>query len=52
MDESLKNAIKYISSRIKENGDADMLNLIEDAAKMFDLNPLQSEFLINKFFLS
>jgi len=52
MDESLKEAVKYISSRIKENSNIDMLSLIEDTAKKFDLNPLQSEFLINKYLMS
>ena len=49
MDDSLKDAIKYLSSLIKKNQDLDMLDLIEDAAKKFDLNPLQCEFLINKY---
>ena len=49
MDDSLKEAIKYISSVIKQNPYCDMLDLIEDTAKKFDLNPIQCEFLINKY---
>jgi hypothetical protein len=52
MDDSLKEAIKYISLHKKTNPNINMLNLIEAAAKEFDLNPLQCEFLINKYVMS
>ena len=52
MDESLKKAVNYISSVIKENSNIDMFHLIEEASKKFDLNPLQCEFLINKYLMS
>ena len=49
MDKPLKEAIKYLSSLIEENQGFDMLHLIEDAAKKFNLNPLQCDFLIRKY---
>jgi len=51
MDESLKNAVKYMSEQMKENPDIDKNSLIDDASRKFDLNPNQTEFLINKFVL-
>ena len=48
MDESIKNAVKYISEILKETPEADRLKLIDDASKRFDLNPMQTEFLTNK----
>mgnify|MGYP001313496521 CR=1 FL=1 len=48
MDESIKNAVKYISEVLKETPGADKLKLVDDASKKFDLNPMQTEFLTNK----
>lgn len=48
MDESIKNAVKYISEILKETPEVDKLKLIDDASKRFDLNPMQTEFLTNK----
>jgi hypothetical protein len=48
MDESIKNAVKYISEILKENPGTDKLKLIDEASKKFDLNPMQTEFLTNK----
>lgn len=51
MDESLKNAVKYMSEQLKENPEIDRNTLIDDVSKKYDLNPMQTEFLINKFVL-
>lgn len=49
MDDSLKEAVKYISRELKENSDSDKLKLIDYASQKFDLNPMQTEFLLNKY---
>ncbi len=51
MDESLKKAVKFMSEELKENPDANMNSLVNEASRKFDLNPMQTEFLINKFVL-
>lgn len=51
MEESLKNAVKYMSEKLKDNPDEDRSVLVEDASRKYDLNPMQTEFLINKFVL-
>lgn len=51
MDESMKNAIKYISEQLKDEPESSKNQLIEDASRKFDLSPLQTEFLINKYVL-
>ncbi len=50
MDSSLEEAIRYISSELKENPGADKSRLIEEACQKFDLDPMKSEFLVAKFF--
>ncbi|MFW6140148.1 MAG: hypothetical protein ACOC5S_02195 [Acidobacteriota bacterium] len=49
MNDSLKKAIKFISDNIKLMPKKDRLEIIEMAAKRFELNPKQEEFLIKKF---
>ena len=51
MDESLKNAVKYMSEQLRENPGIDKNSLIDDVSKKYDLNPMQTEFLINKYVL-
>ena len=46
MDQSLENAVRFISDALCGNPTADRLKLIEDASERFDLNPLQEESLI------
>jgi hypothetical protein len=48
---SMEEAVRFISTELKGNQDADMVKLIEQAAQQFDLNPLQTEFLINKYIM-
>jgi len=49
MDDSLKKAIEFISDNMKRMPDKDRAKIIERAAKKFELNPKQEEFLIKKF---
>ncbi len=52
MDDSIRNAVKFIGEELKANPEADKAALIEQACQQFDLNPMQGEFLINKFLLN
>ncbi|HPB80437.1 MAG TPA: hypothetical protein PK200_00230 [Spirochaetota bacterium] len=47
----MEDAFKFIGLELKDNPDADVSMLIEQAAQKFDLTPLQTEFLVNKFVL-
>ena len=49
MDDSIKGAVLFIGVELKENPVQNKNELIDRASKKFDLNPLQTEFLINKF---
>jgi hypothetical protein len=51
MDRSLEDAVRFISNELKENPDADKSKLIDIASQRFDLNPMQTEFLVNKYIL-
>lgn len=48
----MEEAIRFISYELKDNPDADKLKLIERASQRFDLSPVQTEFLVNKFILA
>ncbi|HNR88757.1 MAG TPA: hypothetical protein PKM65_10490 [Spirochaetota bacterium] len=48
---SLKEAVKYISGELKADPAIDKNALIDEASRRFDLNPMQTEFLINKYIL-
>ena len=52
MDDSIRDAMKFISDNLKDNPNQDLLKLIDDASKQFDLNPLQEEFLTSNFLKS
>ncbi len=52
MDTSLENAVKYISDELLRNPLTNRSELIELVSQKFDLTPLQTEFLINKYILS
>ena len=45
----LEDAIRLISMELKDNPDSNRVELIERASQKFDLNPLQTEFLLNKY---
>lgn len=46
MDQSLENAVRFISDVLHDNPLADRLTLIEEASERFDLTPLQEESLM------
>ncbi len=52
MDDSIRNAIRFIGQELKDNPELNRAKLLEDAAQRFDLSPLQSEFLVNKFLIN
>ena len=47
----MENAIRFISAELKENPGADNA-LIDEASRKYDLNPMQTEFLVNKYVLN
>ena len=50
MDKTLlEDAVRFISLELQDNPDADRVKLIEKASQQFDLNPIQTEFLMNKY---
>jgi hypothetical protein len=51
MDRSLEEAVRFISMELRDNPESNKSKLIEIASQRFDLNPLQTEFLVNKFIL-
>ncbi len=52
MDKSMEDAFRFISQELKENPKANKSKLIEEASQKFDLDPKQTEFLINKYILN
>jgi hypothetical protein len=51
MDKSMEDAVRFLGTELKENPNADKTKLINEASQRFDLNPLQTEFLIKKYVL-
>jgi len=51
MDSSMENAIRFISGELVANPEADKNALIDEASRKYDLNPMQTEFLVNKYVL-
>lgn len=49
MNKQMEDAFRFLSAELKENPSADKAALIEKAAQQFDLNPMQAEFLLNKY---
>jgi len=52
MDKSMENAIRFISQELSANPRANRSKLIEEASQKFDLDPKQTEFLVNKYILN
>jgi hypothetical protein len=48
-NKELEEAVRFIALELKDNPDANKAQLIERASQKFDLNPLQTEFLLNKY---
>jgi hypothetical protein len=49
VDTSLEEAVRFISRELLDNPGTDKSSLIEKASHKFDLNPLQTDFLYNKY---
>ncbi len=47
----MEEAVRFISRELKSNPKTDKGKLIERACQQYDLTPVQSEFLVNKFVL-
>ena len=52
MNKNLEDAIRYISGLLNENPDIDRSKLIDESSRKFDLNPMQTDFLLNKYVLN
>jgi hypothetical protein len=52
MDKSMEEAIRFISFELQDSPGTDIAKLIEKASQQFDLTPMQTEFLVNKFILN
>jgi hypothetical protein len=48
-ESSLRKAIKWIDDQMRDRPDADRVKLIDEAGRMFDLTPLDQDFLFRHF---
>ncbi len=48
-NEIMQEVIRFISGEIKSNPDIDRSKLVNDASQKFDLNPMQTEYLLNTY---
>lgn len=51
VDKNMEDAYRFIDAELKANPKVDLANVIDEASQKFDLNPMQTEFLTNKFIL-
>jgi len=42
----IKQAVNWIDEHLRDNPRADRMRLVDDAARRFDLSPLEAEFLL------
>ncbi len=47
--EELRRAVRWLDERRRDEPDASRQRLIDEAARRFDLDPLQTEFLLNNW---
>ncbi|HVQ74742.1 MAG TPA: hypothetical protein VMT79_04290 [Candidatus Binatia bacterium] len=45
----IKQAVKWIDEQLRDNPGADRTKLMDEAARRFDLTPLDADFLIRQF---
>jgi hypothetical protein len=45
----LRKAVKWIDDQMRDRPDADRVKLIDEAGRLFDLTPLDQDFLIRHF---
>jgi len=48
-NEIMQEVIRFISGEIKSNPDIDRSKLVNDASQKFDLNPMQTEYLLSTY---
>jgi hypothetical protein len=46
--ESLRNAVRWISERRREDPKLKLLQLVEEASRRFDLSPVETDFLMRE----
>ncbi len=51
MYDEITGAVKFISQELKINPDTDKSRLIDEASQKFNLTPVQTDFLVNKYIL-
>lgn len=51
MDRSMEEAIRFIDGELKANPNASRAKIVEEACVKFNLDPKQTEFLVQKFVL-
>ena len=49
MDDSMEKALRYISEELKDHPEADKMKLVEKVSREFNLTPIQTEFLTDKY---
>ena len=42
----IKQAVRWIEDQLREHPDADRVTLVDEAARRFDLSPLDSDFIV------
>ncbi len=47
--EIMQEVIRYISGEIKSKPDIDRSKLVNEASQKYDLNPMQTEYLLNTY---
>ena len=52
MDKSMEDAIRFISQELSAHPETNRSKVIEEASQKFDLDPKQTEFLVNKYILN
>ena len=48
-ESSVKSAIKWIDEQLRDRPGADRVTLLDEAARRFDLSPLEEDFLLRHF---
>ncbi|MBP7584529.1 MAG: hypothetical protein KBA61_10870 [Spirochaetes bacterium] len=49
---NIEDAVRFIGQELRDNPGASVVKLIEEASQKYDLNPMQQEFLTNKYILN
>jgi hypothetical protein len=52
MNKAMEDVIRFISAEMQANPDINKGKLIQEACRKFDLDPMQEEFLINKYLMN